>query len=68
MGLTQHFRVKHQHLTLGGRVIEECKLLFQDLHGQETFSVAKTCQNSQRRGKLMFTIVIFFQLPISYGH
>ncbi len=38
-GLTQHFRVKHRHLSLNETVIKECRLLFQDLHGQETFSM-----------------------------
>ena len=38
-GLTHHFRVKHRHLALDERVTKECRLLFQDLHGQETFSM-----------------------------
>ncbi|XP_028396961.1 uncharacterized protein LOC114520904 isoform X2 [Dendronephthya gigantea] len=38
-GLIQHFRVKHRHMALDERLVKECRLLFQDLHGQETFSV-----------------------------
>ena len=47
-GLTQHFRVKHRHLTLDGRLLEECKLLFQDLHGQETFSMLQELAKIRR--------------------
>ncbi len=35
-GLTQHFRVKHSQLVLDEGITKRCKMLFQNLHGQET--------------------------------
>ena len=44
-GLTQHFRVKHRHLVLDNCMTKHCRMLFQDLHGQETVKTTKDGKN-----------------------
>ena len=38
-GLKHHFKIKHNNTTVDDHVRHDCKMLFKDLHGQETLKM-----------------------------
>jgi calcineurin-like phosphoesterase family protein len=51
-GLAQHFRVKHGHLVLNETYTKECRVLFQNCHGQETAEVLKQLSKERLKAVL----------------
>ena len=40
-GLGQHFKIKHRSIDFTERITNDCKAVFQMLHGQETYGILK---------------------------
>ena len=58
-GLTQHFRVKHSQLVLDEGITKHCKMLFQNLHGQETSKILKKLSALRLNTVRMYFAIIY---------
>ena len=58
-GLKHHFKIRHNNLTVDDHVRRDCKMLFNDLHGQETLKMLN--QLSELRLQMVCIVMLYFK-------